>query len=285
MLSRVLCVLCAYSVLLGTSVAQAGSVADKASQPQQVRGPIQDNSFLVEEAYNQEFGVVQHISSITRFAGSNWAYTFTQEWPVPGQKHQLSYTLARQNSGAGAGWGDALLNYRYQLLGSGETRLAIAPRISLLFAAGDYRRSLGAGSNGVQYNILASIVLAKKLVTHINVGATYLPAARNTEGDKAFARGYNLGQSLIWLAHNRVNFMLESIFTGTYAVVGPNAVRRTHDAFISPGVRWAYNFRNGLQVVPGIAEPIGVGSSSSKHGIILYLSFEHPFRSKQTNSI
>jgi hypothetical protein len=28
---------------------------------------IQDNSFLVEEAYNQNFGVVQHISSFTRF--------------------------------------------------------------------------------------------------------------------------------------------------------------------------------------------------------------------------
>ena len=27
---------------------------------------IQDNSFLVEEAYNQNFGVVQHISSFTR---------------------------------------------------------------------------------------------------------------------------------------------------------------------------------------------------------------------------
>ena len=44
---------------------------------------IQDNSFLVEEAYNQEFGVVQHISSFTRFWDSkDWNYSFTQEWPV-----------------------------------------------------------------------------------------------------------------------------------------------------------------------------------------------------------
>lgn len=28
--------------------------------------PIQDNSFLIEEAYNQEFGVVQHINTFTR---------------------------------------------------------------------------------------------------------------------------------------------------------------------------------------------------------------------------
>src|SRR5262249_28473234 len=55
---------------------------------------IQDNSFLVEEAYNQERGVVQHISGFTYFSDSkDWAYTFTQEWPVPGLRHQLSYTL------------------------------------------------------------------------------------------------------------------------------------------------------------------------------------------------
>src|SRR5689334_25190441 len=55
---------------------------------------IQDNSFLIEEAYNKEYGVVQHISTSTYFPESDdWAYSFTQEWPVPGVRHQLSYTL------------------------------------------------------------------------------------------------------------------------------------------------------------------------------------------------
>jgi hypothetical protein len=56
---------------------------------------IQDNSFLVEEAYNQEFGVVQHIQTLQRVWDSNdWVYTFTQEWPVDASpRHQLSYTL------------------------------------------------------------------------------------------------------------------------------------------------------------------------------------------------
>lgn len=36
--------------------------ADKVKEPKLEDTPaIQDNSFLVEEAYNQEFGVVQHI--------------------------------------------------------------------------------------------------------------------------------------------------------------------------------------------------------------------------------
>ena len=44
--------------------------------------PIQDNSFLVEEAYNQERNVVQHISTFSRLWNSkDWSYSFTQEWP------------------------------------------------------------------------------------------------------------------------------------------------------------------------------------------------------------
>src|SRR5262245_46967893 len=43
---------------------------------------IHDNSFLVEEAYNQEHGVVQHINNFIYLAQTkSWAYSFTQEWP------------------------------------------------------------------------------------------------------------------------------------------------------------------------------------------------------------
>ena len=49
---------------------------------------IQDNSFLIEEAYNQEAGVVQHISAFSRAEGGAWLYTFTQEWPLGGIDHQ-----------------------------------------------------------------------------------------------------------------------------------------------------------------------------------------------------
>ncbi|MFZ4513715.1 MAG: hypothetical protein ACOYNX_08830, partial [Geothrix sp.] len=64
-------------------------------------GPIQDNSFLIEEAYNQEVGVVQHINTFTRYQDSkDWVYTFTQEWPMGSQAHQLSFTLPWQRLGA-----------------------------------------------------------------------------------------------------------------------------------------------------------------------------------------
>ena len=44
--------------------------------------PIQDNSFLVEEAYNQEDGVIQHISLFQRLSTGDWAFTQTDEWPL-----------------------------------------------------------------------------------------------------------------------------------------------------------------------------------------------------------
>ena len=40
-----------------------------------------DNSFLVEEAFNQEAGVFQNIFGAARRNG-HWGATFTQEWPV-----------------------------------------------------------------------------------------------------------------------------------------------------------------------------------------------------------
>jgi hypothetical protein len=42
------------------------SLGQPSSAPASEPG-IQDNRFLVEEPYNQNFGVVQHISSFTRF--------------------------------------------------------------------------------------------------------------------------------------------------------------------------------------------------------------------------
>jgi hypothetical protein len=244
-------------------------------------GPIQDNSFLVEEAYNQERGVVQHINTFTRMANSHdWAYTFTQEWPWnPHPRHQFSYTVAATSLGdfSRAGFGDTLLNWRYQLIGSGETRIAFAPRISALLPTGDSRFGRGAGGTGLQSNLPLSVELTPHFVTHTNAGFTVVPRAQDWVGDHARTFGYNFGQSVIWLAHPRVNFMLETAYSAFDCVVAPNKTDRDQTLYVSPGIRWAHNFKNGLQIVPGVAVPVGVGPSSGEHGLFFYLSFEHPF--------
>jgi hypothetical protein len=59
--------------------------------------------------------------------------------------------------------------------------------------------------------------------------------------------------------------------------VGPDKTLRSQDLYVSPGVRWAYNLKGDLQIVPGIAAPVGIGPSAGDKGIMFYLSFEHPF--------
>jgi outer membrane putative beta-barrel porin/alpha-amylase len=243
--------------------------------------PIQDNSFLVEEAYNQEPGVVQHINLFQRDLRTNqWLATFTQEYPVPGIRHQLSYTIPYQRLDTGArtlsGLGDVAVNYRYQLLGNGEALVAIAPRLTVLLPTGDSRRGLGAGSSGIQISLPASTVLSESWIAHWNAGATFTPSARNQQGEKANTLGYNFGASVIWLGKD-LNVLLETVWSNAESVSGPGRTDRTTTWLVSPGVRWAYNFASGLQVVPGIGFPIGLGSSRGQYSILLYLSFEHPF--------
>jgi hypothetical protein len=242
---------------------------------------IQDNSFLVEEAYNQEDGVIQHISYFQRIAG-DWVFTQTDEWPLRSLKNQLSLTVAATHAsgfpGSGAGWGDTFINYRYQLLGSGDTRLAIAPRISLLLPSGNQRLGRGIGGTGMQTNLPLSFQVNRRLVTHWNAGVTWVARAQNEFQQRAGAVSTNLGQSLVWLVRPRFNTLVETVWTSDAEVIGRNRTAQRHELYISPGIRWAYNFKSGLQIVPGIGFPLGLGPSAGDKGVLLYLSFEHPLK-------
>ena len=245
--------------------------------------PIQDNSFLIEEAYNQEDGMVQHISMFNRmWPSGDWTYTFTEEFPLGGQTNQFSYTLPVVNTGdppgLEPGLGDLALNYRLQAIGSGETRVAFAPRLTLIAPTGSVRMQRGMGGWGFQTNLPLSIVLSKHFVTHWNAGMTVIPGAQDAQGDKAESLGVNAGQSIIWLARPRFNVLLETFWTRSSQVVGPGKTVPEDELLLNPGVRWAYNFKNGLQIVPGVSMPIGVGPSAGEIGVLVYLSFEHPWK-------
>jgi hypothetical protein len=246
---------------------------------------IEDNSFLIEEAYNQEQGVVQHISTFSRGVGtSNWVYAFTQEWPVRGQRSQFSYTIplahSADQSGAGTGIGDVAVNYRYQMLGVGGGP-AFAPRLSVLLPTGASRRGFGAGGTTLQMNLPFSVTLPARFIAHSNAGISFTPHARNTADAVAASREYFLGQSLIWLIRRDFNLMVEALWTKAQEVAGPGRTVGTTELLVAPGIRGAINFRSGLQIVPGFAVPIGVGPSRGERSLFVYLSFEHSF-AKQT---
>jgi hypothetical protein len=257
---------------------------------QEVRPPkkefseaIEDNSFFIEEAYNQEKGVVQHISNLqySFTHEKDLLYTFTQEWPLGGRDHQLSYTapISLSSSSHPGGLGDILVNYRYQLVDN-DGWADVAPRLSVIFPTGSIRSGLGAGTTGIQVNIPASKRLSQSFVTHVNAGFTYLPNSKDESGSlgtvKHTLTSYNVGASIIWLTAETFNLMLEYTTSFSSDVFEDGTNERTTDTIISPGLRWAINL-NSLQIVPGVAVPVMLGRGEVKTGVFVYLSFEHPF--------
>jgi Mn-dependent DtxR family transcriptional regulator len=270
-------------VLLAGALGCATAATDARSA--EAPAPIADNSFLLEEGYNQEARVIQHIGTWTRSHGDGaWDLSFTQEWPVGGQRHQLSYTIPFRrlsaSEGDGRGFGDIGLNYRFQWSGAGGGPIAFAPRLTALLASGT--GGLGAGRPGLQLNLPLSAVLSPRWVAHTNAGATWrveggMHPSGTGPGTVRPRRGVNLGQSLIWLPAPTLNLMLELAWDRTESEGVQDQTLRDESLLLAPGFRWARNFPSGLQVVPGVAVPIGLGPSRGQRSLFLYLSVEHGF--------
>lgn len=250
---------------------------------------VQDNSFLIEEAYNQEAGVVQHILNITRsidkMRGADdheWAFNFTQEWPVFSQTHQFSYTIPYADVKSGGlsehGIGDVMLNYRFQALMETEQSPAFAPRISFILPTGDEEKGFGDDTLGYQLNLPVSKVLNDRWTVHLNAGATLLPDVNERD-----LVGYNLGVSAIYAVTPNFNLMLEAIANWDEEVDETRVKDRSFSAIISPGFRYAFNHANDAQTVVGLAAPIGVTRDAPDYGVILYVSFEHFFARPRAN--
>jgi hypothetical protein len=252
---------------------------------------IEDNSFLIEEAYNQEPGVVQHIftaiyNNDSRSRG--WNFNFTQEWPVFSQDHQFSYSVPSSHFIDGAdriyGIGDILLNYRYQALEEDDVKPAFAPRFSLILPTGNRNRGTGNGVVGYQWSLPFSKKLASRFAMHANFGLTYLPGVRapldGSTGPLSPKRSlvsYNLGASAIFAILPRLHLMLEWIGPFEESINDRGKATREFMPILSPGFRAAVVNEEKLQVVVGAAAPIGLNRKADNFGALLYLSIEHNF--------
>jgi len=267
------------SLAILSSLATGFSLSAAEEDPRPAMG-IQDNSFLIEEAYNQEAGVVQHIfnltRSVTRRPGPDdreWLFAFTQEWPIGIQDHQFSYTLPYSYIHTGGqtehGAGDVFINYRYQVATETAARPAFAPRFSLIVPTGDEGKGLGDGTVGYQLNLPLSKVVSDRWTLHGNAGLTFLP---DVEGEDLL--NFNLGGSAIFAVGRRLNLMLEAVANFDEEAGG----NRHASVILSPGVRYAFGFENDSQLVIGLAAPIGVSAAAPDYGVFLYFSYEHFFK-------
>jgi hypothetical protein len=254
------------------------AIAPRPTAAEEPLEPLMDNSFLIEEAYNQEAGVVQHILTFTRDRASGaWALSFTQELPAPGQDHQLSYTVtyaAGGEAGGGRQFGDVLLNYRYQATFE-EGRSAFAPRLSAVFPSGSTSAGTGFRGYGVQLGLPVSVRLNGWLEAHSNLGFTWVPSGKVGD-EKAEWLSWSAGQSFVVGLTPRLDLLVEALFVATERKVA-GLTTKGDALLLSPGFRWGFDLPKDVQVVVGLAAPLGVGPSAGERGVFAYLSVELPY--------
>jgi DtxR family transcriptional regulator, Mn-dependent transcriptional regulator len=271
--------------LSGSSSAQTPAPAPAATEGTDSSRPfeIEDNSFFVEEAFNQEPGVVQTIYGGAFLQDSGWGVAFTQEWPAPDMRHQLSFTIPFSGVDGQDGIGDIALNYRYQLLEEGPGQPAMAPRLSLLVPSGDQSRGLGVSGWGLQVNLPVSKQF-RDFYFHGNAGFSWRPKAESDIFPSAsLIRPPDVtlfsplvGGSAIYRLRPMLNLMMESVFLWQDDVVAPGQSRRDLSSIVSPGLRGGWN-HGDQQFIVGAAVPFVWSNDATDVGIFTYFSFEGPF--------
>ena len=227
------------------AVAAAASAQTAAPKPAPRFG-IEDNSFLVEEAFNQDKGVVQNIFLMTRNRAGEWAGSFTQEWPVGGQRHQLSATIPFSRVNGTTDVGDIFINSRLQVWEGGGVKPAFSPRLSW---------SRSAWQVGLPFSKEFD-----RIYVHANAG--------NTWSDDGAAP--SVAGSVIVAARPMFNLMIE--VTNEWR---PDASGHQRVTTLSPGVRGGWNVGDS-QIVVGIGAPITRGAVRDR-AVLLYFSYELPF--------
>lgn len=273
-IARVLILLAA---LGGSAFAQTPATApaqEKAATGSARPWEITDNSFFVEEAFNQDPGVVQNIFGVYRPGDGSWSTGFTQEWPLRVHRHQFSYTLPYSGSGFASGIGDVMLHYRFQVFDQTERRPAFSPRVSVVLPTGDASRGLGDNSAGWEVNLPFSKQFGD-LYLHWNAGFTQLPKAGDIPAE------HNLftpraAVSGIWRARPMFNVMLESVFEWGEEIAGATT-ERNYSTTIVPGFRTGWNVGQA-QAIVGVGVPVSIASGATDTGVFGYFSYELPFQ-------
>jgi hypothetical protein len=237
---------------------------------------ILDNSFLVEEAFNQEAGVFQNIGTYRRQRGQ-WLGTFTQEWPLPNMTHQLSFTIPFGRVLEHTSIGDVLVNYRHQVWEESDRRPAFAPRVSVIIPFASDDSGLGTGVVGWQFNAPFS-KRRGDWYFHWNGGLTLIPPDHDAFGDAAEALvNPVVAGSAIWQASSTLNLLVEVVGESVAVWTETGAAERTGLFTISPGFRYAWNLGE-KQIVVGVAVPIVRSEAVTSGGVFSYFSYELRFR-------
>jgi DtxR family Mn-dependent transcriptional regulator len=272
-------------LLLGLTLVGAAHAQPAGDSPTDPSEPfaILDNSFLVEEAFNQERSIFQNIVGVVRDESGDWELALTQEWPIASQTHQFSYTFLLGGGGGEQGMGDILLNYRYQALTEKPGRPAFSPRFTVILPTGNEREGRSHGVPGIGVNLPISKQY-RDVYFHANLGFTYFAGVRNplrfvspdSPPEEETLTTPFLAGSVIWRTSRMFHVMVESLAVFREEMDSPRGTRRSTSFTISPGVRRGWDVGE-QQFVLGLAMPVTVEDEDTRTAFLGYLSYELPF--------
>jgi hypothetical protein len=250
---------------------------------------FEDNSFLLEEAFNQPRGVIQNIMNLncSNARKGNIYYSFTQEIPVT-DKHQISYTINynilqpdNRDGKKRAGFGDVYISYRPALSGKNDKALVI-PKFTVILPTGNASAGHGYGGWGGEVSLAITKRLSPKTITHYNIGYTFISQAdyfsvndRSKDALPLYHENLytqSFGASIIWYPVRKMNLMIESY--SVYKTDFKEVAAKTFQTTINPAFRFVID--NGrTQIVPGLGIPSTFENGKlTGVGLFFYLSIE-----------
>lgn len=246
---------------------------------------------FIEEAFNQEKAIIQHISNFIfddLGGDGDFVYGYTQEIPMLGDKHQFSFTLNYSvldqpiPGFPSYGFGDILLNYRPMIMDKNDWALVI-PRFTLIVPTGSAKGGLGDGAWGGQFNLALTKRLNSKITTHWNAGWTHFANkdyyGEDVNGDPVLLTEksqnfYNVGLSGIFLVSDGFNLMLEGVSSFESDLDENGDTQRYVSSIVNPGFRCAFSIGK-VQIVPGLGVPLFFTDNKfQRSGGFIYLSIE-----------
>ncbi len=249
------------------------SLDDRRPAPTAAADGIVDNSFLVEETFNQDPGIIQTTFTWLRDDAGGWAGAIAQDWPLRVHRHQFSYTLPWDGGGLPSHVGQVVVSYRYQFVEVSEESPGVGARVSVILPTG---RPGDDNRPGLQAAVPMTAVW-KRLHVHANAGVTWIHRVRSDTGTAASLTSPYVAGSVVWPTASMFQLMLEDVVEfDSFLDADARRGRRT-TMTVSPGLRGGWNVGRN-QVVLGAAMPVDTSGRGSSVSVLGYVSLEGPFR-------
>ncbi len=239
--------------------------------------PLRDNSFFIEEAFNQEPGKVQTKFRFFRVE-EDTELLVDQEWPLGSQRHQLSFTLPFRVDPEEELFRltDVRLTYSLQAQEEDAVRPAFTPRLTAILPTAREEDEEGQGNPGIEL-LLPFSKQVGGVYLHANAGTVHRFGVDAGRGEERLLFTPFVGGSAVVQVTPALDLLLETRADFQAQVTGEGGTERETEWLLNPGVRFGGEL-GGNQLVAGAAAPLGLAGSLRDVGWFGYISYELRFR-------